>query len=93
MSHTVNDLRAALFAQMDCLRNPKRDISEEVSKARAMADISRVILESAKLEIEHARLIGGSTVEFLGGGEPATKRLSTGTVTRDGNVLRHTMAG
>lgn len=91
MSHTVNDLRAALFAQLDNLRNPTRDVEVEVSRARAMSEVGRTILESAKLEIEHARMLGNQSVDFLGGGMPAVERRENGTIIeRRGNVLRHT---
>ena len=91
MSHTVNYLRAALFAQLDNLRNPTRDVEVEVSRARAMSEVGRTILESAKLEIEHARMLGNQSVEFLGGGTPAIERRENGTIIeRRGNVLRHT---
>lgn len=93
MSHTINDLRAALFAQLDNLRNPARDVDQEVNRARAITDVSRTILESAKIEIEHSRMLGGVTVEFLATeSTPAVRQIATGTVERVGNVTRHRAA-
>lgn len=89
--HTVNHLRAALFKQIGELQNPNRDTGETVARARAVAEVGRTILESAKLEIEHARMVGGTGVPFLGPGEsePLTRQTATGTLERQGNVLRH----
>lgn len=89
--HTVSHLRAALFKQISELQNPDRDTGEAVARARAVAEVGRTILESAKLEIEHARMVGGTEVPFLdpGESEPLTRQTATGTLERQGNVLRH----
>lgn len=93
--HTVQDLRRALFKQLDALQNPDRDTAEEVSRAKVMSEIGRTILESAKLEMDHSKMTGGSGVQFLGkaAGDPRTQRTPTGIIERDGNVTRHRLQG
>jgi len=100
MSHTVNDLRAALFRQLDALQDGKKDIAVEISRAKAMSDISRTILESAKVELEHQRLTGSTGSGFLDSAplaidSPETsaaaqiKQTATGTAETVGNRTVH----
>ncbi len=93
MSHTVQHLRAALFRQIDALRSPGTDTADAVSRARATSEVARTILETAKLEIEYARMTGQSSVDFLAlpEPEPAVKSTAHGTLHREGNVIRHVM--
>jgi hypothetical protein len=50
MSHNIEDLRDHLFAALDGLADQKKPM--EIERARAIADVARVIVDSAKAEIQ-----------------------------------------
>lgn len=50
MSHNIEDLRDHLFAALDGLSDEKKPM--EIERARAIADVARVIVDSAKAEIQ-----------------------------------------
>jgi len=50
MSHNIDDLRNHLFAALDRLSDEKKPM--EIERARAIADVARVIVDSAKAEIQ-----------------------------------------
>ncbi len=50
MSHNIDDLRNHLFAALDGLADDKNPM--EIERARAIADVARVIVDSAKAEIQ-----------------------------------------
>lgn len=54
MSHTINDLRGHLF---DALKGLK-DKSMDIETAKAISDISQVIVNSAKVEVDFAKATG-----------------------------------
>lgn len=61
MSKTIEDLRAELFATIADLRGGK--ITTEV--ARAVSELSQVIVQSAKVEVDYVRAVGGEQSAFL----------------------------
>jgi hypothetical protein len=54
---TVNDLRDVLFEQLERLRGKEVD-PKELDRARAIADVSKVIVESAKVEVDFVKATG-----------------------------------
>lgn len=56
MSKTIDDLRAHLFAALDDLRKPEAPM--EIERAKAIADIAQVVINTGKLEVEFARATG-----------------------------------
>ncbi len=50
MSHNIDDLRNHLFDALDGLADTKKPM--EIERARAIADVARVIVDSAKAEIQ-----------------------------------------
>lgn len=65
MSHNIEDLRSHLFAALDGLADEKKPM--EIERARAIADVARVIVDSAKAEIQLLHAVGGSrtSTEFI----------------------------
>lgn len=65
MTHNIEDLRNHLFAALDGLADPKQPM--EVERARAIADVARVIVDSAKAEIQllHATGARRAGTEFM----------------------------
>ncbi|MEG0241180.1 MAG: hypothetical protein RR726_01925 [Pseudomonas sp.] len=60
MKNKLSDLRDHLFAQLEAVREAAdEDLAKEVSRATSVSDISRVLIESAKVEIDYYRHIGG----------------------------------
>ncbi len=56
MSHNIEDLRNHLFAALDGLVDQKKPM--EIERARAIADVARVIVDSAKAEIQLLHVTG-----------------------------------
>jgi hypothetical protein len=54
MTHTISDLRTHLF---DALKGLK-DKSMSIETAKAISDISQVIVNSAKVEVDFAKATG-----------------------------------
>ncbi|MDY7560171.1 hypothetical protein QN366_01375 [Pseudomonas sp. CCC3.2] len=60
MKNKLSDLRDHLFAQLEAVRDASEDdLPKEVQRAQSVSNISRVLIESAKVEIEYFRHIGG----------------------------------
>ncbi|WP_421526792.1 hypothetical protein [Pseudomonas brenneri] len=60
MKNKLTDLRDHLFAQLEAVREATdEDLAKEVQRATSVSDISRVLIESAKVEIDYYRHIGG----------------------------------
>lgn len=65
MTQNVEDLRDRLFAALDGLADKKKPM--EIDRARAIADVARVIVDSAKAEIQLLHVTGarGTTTGFI----------------------------
>lgn len=63
MTHTIDDLRGHLFATLEALRNKEKPM--EVERAKAIADIAGVIVETAKVEVKYIDTVGGKGSGFL----------------------------
>jgi hypothetical protein len=88
MSHNVDDLRAHLFATIEGLRAG----TVTIETARAISDVSQTIINSAKVEVEAAKLVDGAAApKFLGGADaaPAQPALPAGIT----GIRQHRIAG
>ncbi|MEX3628768.1 MAG: hypothetical protein VB138_04015, partial [Burkholderia sp.] len=47
----------------------------DIERARAVADIAQVIINSAKVEVEHLKVVGGKGTGFVNGPGSTTHRL------------------
>jgi hypothetical protein len=56
MSHTIDDLREHLFATLAALRDPDKPM--DIERAKAVAEVAQTVINSAKAEIEFARVTG-----------------------------------
>ena len=64
MPHSIDDLRDELFATMKALRDKENPM--EVERAKAVADVARVVIDSAKVEVKAMEIAGGNlTSTFL----------------------------
>jgi hypothetical protein len=58
MRNKIEDLRNHLFEQLERLNDEDCNVEQEVEKAKAMAAIGAVIVDSAKAEISFIRATG-----------------------------------
>lgn len=58
---TVDDLREKLFAAIDAVRTG----AISCDQARQIGDLAQVVVNSAKVEVEHLRLVDGARSKFL----------------------------
>lgn len=59
MQNKISDLRNHLFATLEALRD--KDAPMDVERARAIAEVSQTIINSAKVELQFVDLLGGGT--------------------------------
>lgn len=82
MSKTVDDLREHLFATLDGLRAGTID----VERAKAISEVAQTIINSAKVEVEAARLVdAGEAPKFLNGKDALPPGIN--------GIHRHRLAG
>lgn len=76
MPKTIDDLRTHLFDTLAALKD--KNAPMDLDRARAVADIGRVIVDSAKVEVDFLKVTGAiKSTGFLPDGDeqPAAKRL------------------
>jgi hypothetical protein len=56
MKNKIEDLRNHLFAQLERLDDPDCSLEDEIQKAKAIVDISEVIIDSARAENEFLKI-------------------------------------
>lgn len=83
-SKNIDDLRAALFATLEGVKAGTIDLD----KARAVNEIGKTLIESAKVEVDYLRVTGGGDSEFIGSAIGADN-LPPGIT----GVTRHRLAG
>lgn len=87
---SIETLREHLFATLQGLK----DGSMKIETAKAMGDISQVIINSAKVEADFIKANGGGKSEFFSA--DLTRQISqtsTGLKVIDGNLTVHKMRG
>ena len=104
--NTINDLRNVLFDTLEALKNKEQPM--DIDRALAMKEVAQVIVNSAKIEIDHMRISGGQGSGFIPEksvdrskallpGEGRTELTQNGkktiTAVPGGTVTRHAMGG
>lgn len=59
----ISDLRDHLFEVIEQLKD--RDQPMDLDRARAVADVAQVIVNSAKVEVEHMKVTGADGTGFI----------------------------
>lgn len=96
MSHTIEDLRRRLFDTIDGVKAGTTSIDQ----AKTIADLSQVIVNTAKVEVDYLRATDDGKSQFLsatadtsnpplGGGDTDTKVLASGVL----SITRHRIGG
>lgn len=62
---TIEDLRNVLFETIAAVKDGKMDID----KAKVISELSQVMVNTAKAEVDHAKVTGGRGSGFLGGAQ------------------------
>jgi hypothetical protein len=78
---TIDDLRAALFDAIEGVKNGTLDIE----KAKCISELSQVMVNSAKVEVEHEKATGEMSSIFLN----PIDNLPAGVT----GIVRHRLAG
>lgn len=80
MKNKIEDLRNHLFAALEGLADPDKPM--ELDRARAIADVGRVIVDSAKAEVEFikatGRTAGTGFIPAIAAEASPTPRLASG---------------
>lgn len=63
MGHKIEDLRGHLFATLEDLRD--KDKPMDIDRAKAVAQVAQVIIDSAKAENEFIKLTGSMGSGFI----------------------------
>jgi len=66
MKNKISDLRDHMFAQLERLGNEElteEQLKQEISRAQAISEVGKVIVESAKTEVMYAKLTGKKSDE------------------------------
>jgi hypothetical protein len=61
MSKTINDLRETLFATLQAVK----DGSLDLDRARAVNEIGKTLVDTAKVEVDYLRATGGGESSFI----------------------------
>jgi|ADurb_Cas_03_Slu_FD_contig_61_580665_length_1097_multi_1_in_0_out_0_2 hypothetical protein len=61
----ITDLRATLFDTLEAIKAGKLDID----RAKAINEVAQTIINTAKVEVDHMKISGGSGSEFIAGNE------------------------
>jgi hypothetical protein len=61
MSNNIEDLRAALFATLQGVK----DGSIDIEKAKAVNELGKTLCDTAKVEVEYLKASGGGESAFL----------------------------
>jgi hypothetical protein len=71
MKNKIDDLRNHLFETLEALKDEEKPM--ELARARAIADVARVIVESAKVEVNFLNVTGAvRSTDFLPAGDDLT---------------------
>lgn len=63
MRNKIEDLRNHLFATLEALQDEEKPM--ELDRAKAIADVAQTIINSARVEVEYIREVGGTGSGFM----------------------------
>ena len=77
MKNKIEDLRNHLFETLEALKDKEKPM--ELERAKAIAEVAQVIVQSAKVEVEAIKVLGGEGTGFIPiEHKPGTPRLIKG---------------
>lgn len=63
MRNKIDDLRNHLFSAIEGLMDDEKPM--DIDRAKAVADVAQVIINSAKVEIDFLNKVGGNGTNFI----------------------------
>ena len=60
MENSISDLRKHLFDTIAALKDPKKPM--EIARAKTIADVAQVVINSAKVEVDFMRMRGDGSI-------------------------------
>lgn len=63
MQNKIDDLRNHLFATLEALRDKEKPM--DLDRAKAIADVAQVIINSAKVEVDYIEATGAKGTGFV----------------------------
>lgn len=57
MKNKIEDLRNHLFDTLEALQDPDKPM--DIERAKAIADVAQVVINSAKVEVDYLRAVSG----------------------------------
>lgn len=88
MANNISDLRTHLFETINALKDKNKPM--DIERARAISDIAQVIINSAKVEVEHVKVSGQRGSGFI---PEAPEVLPAGTTRVGPGHLVHRISG
>lgn len=79
-NQTISDLRSHLFAALRGLSD--KDNPMDIERAKAIAEVAQVVVNSARVEVEHMKVSGGTGSGFIPQEKTAITELPGVRVTR-----------
>lgn len=73
MQNKLSDLRNHLFATIEGLLDPEKPL--DIERAKAVGDVAQVIINSAKVEVEFLKEVGGNGSGFIAPEKDAPLRI------------------
>jgi hypothetical protein len=74
MKNKIDDLRNHLFETLEALKDKEEPM--DLDRARAIADVAKVLVESAKVEVDFLKVTGAArSTDFLPDGSEPIKQL------------------
>jgi len=67
MQNKIEDLRNHLFATLEALRDTDKPM--DLDRAKTISEVAQTIINSAKAETEHLKVIGGKGSGFVPDGD------------------------
>ncbi len=64
-NNQINDVRAALFAQLERLTDPNLNLDKEILRTNAIVDVSKQLIDSAKVEVAFMQVSGQLGTGFI----------------------------
>lgn len=87
MSKNLDDLRATLFATIDAVKSGQM----ELDKARAINEIGKTIVDTAKVEVDYIRAVDGEAKSSFIPAGPAAPRLPSSPPQNGIDAMTHQM--
>lgn len=84
MKNTMTDLRNHLFAALENLTDPDENKVMPLDRAKAIADVAQVLVNSAKVEVDFIRALDGANVRPSGKFFPAIETVEAPPRTKPG---------